>query len=275
MFPWIIERFLHLCDWFGLWTEYYQRKNSFIYRHPRTALIIHTLNAAAISSTMCYLMINPLFEIDPVGSVNECSKFFCLSLVYCLVIIEAASNRSRKRKFWQLYEHIRTAFPSSMKRSTTLRRFSIKCILFSSLFIFQAVATSRPLFSPRPRYVELLLFQLCDFLLFTVQQLQIFFYVFCTNLVSDELNAFNQNLGETLANLNRDSSLLSSKLTATCQHYYFLHKMAQHLNEIFGWSHLMAILNCFIGFVACFNYIYSCQLIHDFGKPLKLQFSSP
>lgn len=272
MFPWVIESFLHVCDWFGLCAEYFHQNNSFIYRYPRTIFIVHILNAVVVSITMCYLVFIRLFESNPVGFANECSKFVCLGLVYCLVIIEAAPNRSRKREFWQLYEHIRTISPPNIKRNITQRRFSIKCILFSSLFIFQAVATSKPLWSQSPRYMEILLFQLCDFLLFTVQQLQIFFYVFCTNLLSDELNAFNQNLEEVLKDLklNRKSSLLHCKLTATCHHYYLVQMMAQYLNEIFGWSHLMAILNCFLGFVACFNFIYECQLADDIGKTLKL-----
>lgn len=261
MFPWMIERFLHYCDWLGLCTEYYNRTRlSTKYQKYRSTIffMVHIIVAVCISTIMCHFMFHPLREFDPASLANDSTKYSAMCIVYILVIVEAMCRRRQKREFWQLYDHLHTAYPSANTYRQALDRFSYRLIWFFALYLLQELTSIPPVFRSRPRSMEYLLFWMCDFQLFLIHQLRIFYYVFYVNLLSEELSAINESFAKIVRTCNDgqfEERELNAALTAVRRRYGLVRRMAEYLNEIFSWSQLIGILNCFVGVACGFNFI--------------------
>lgn len=224
-------------------------------------------------------MYYPLLDFNPADRTNDICKYFCSSTVYILVIIDSMCNRSKSHEIWRLYTHIRSKYSSDTIQRDSLDRFACIFIVYFSLFIFEKVASlTRPASMQHPRYMEMFIGWISDFWLFALHQLRIFYYVFYMNLLAEEFNSIDGNIKEIIREFNekREESIeLAEKLTSARAHYSLVRLLSGFLNEIFGWSHMLGILNCFVGVATGFNFIYGRfvrnHLFDELGETL-LQF---
>lgn len=275
MLPRSIERFLQLCDWCGLSTQYTHRAGDSTNQNRRTIclFIMNIVISIFVSASMCYFMSNPLREFGPAGLVNDATKYACMCAVYMSATIEALSKRREKRELWQLYKHLRTAYPSHSGRQRTLDRFSSRMIWFFTAYASQQLASMMPVFTFHGRFLECFWIWACDCLVFLVHQLRIFHYLFHVNLLSDELHALDASLNEIVRDFvdtHLELRPMSVELPVARRRYALMRKLVDHLNEIFGWSQVTSILSCFVGVTCGFNYFYQFWediLLHDcFGE---------
>lgn len=246
---------LQYFDLFGFFTEY-----KVILNKPQSKLYTFTLFGThmVLIVSICIVLYYEFVIRSPITGnvvfgVNDFIKLACATLVYLTVVVESVCKR-------QLYEEIWTIHKQSDKGLDLIKYLYLKCLLYFILCISAAIQTfhglGRSTFDQLP-------FCICFIVLKLVFRTRIFYYAFCLELFFGELKSIGQLANEitvlqscdTKMDINR---LSCAKLEIIRQRYELFCSIIDNLNNIFGLSHFISVIFCFLVILSEFNYQYWC-----------------
>lgn len=193
-----------------------------------------------------YLMIEFYPLLGVVESISESLQYLASLITYWLIIFDSILNAKYDRNLWKILQKIDKRF--SILMTFSYHRYMIKFIEFHSVTILLFVA--RPMIHV---YADIII-EIAYNILFKMCHIRIFYYIFCIEIVHFQLTVIKNDLENMKLISRRRYSVRHFKWIR--DYYSCVHELTNHLNRIFGWSHVAVILFCFYLFVTDLNWFY-------------------
>lgn len=235
----LLLRFFDIC---GFCTEF-QRRNSKWNRYCDFHIFLchifcaFTLTTFAIQFSMQPLVLNDVLP----STVNNVLQNTVGMFVYWTIIIESYSIRTIQKRFWRLYERVRTS--RSNCNDLWLRNYSIKLIEYS-VTVLPILLYHMFFFI---NFVGNFFFFRLGYLFSTAMyQYRVFYYLFYLEIIKYELKCIRFKLHIVSPDGIKCDSMTSNDLKFINQYYHWIHELSECINQIFGYSHFATILFCFL-----------------------------
>lgn len=247
-------------DFHGFCTEVFLFDKTPRSKYPLLIFCLHIISILAQCIILHHFMRNPILKFDAVSSTNDVIKFISLIVFYASVIIESICKRRSQQKMWHIYKEIlQTCDPSSSTNHRTLFMF----LLYLAITFFACIRST--LNYIRESTADQWHFWVCFFFLIYLYQTRVFQYVFYLELLFEELKSIGQKIDDMKdlnSSVNHNDDLVCSELVKIRRHYGLLHSMVYYFNDVFGWSHFITIIFCFLIILSEFNYMYWRLITH-------------
>lgn len=245
MLPKTIKFILIIFDLFGFYTESTPAnrfKAIFYY-------ISHFISVNYFTYFM-YHITQYNFSLKILDVLNIGFQYFCSLITYWLIIADSLFNRNAQREFWKTCIKIYQFYGN--QKYFKWRCFVFKFIKFNSVMtlLFLVIFISRP--RGQLQFLPVILV-VTDVTLSTVCYARIFQCLLYLEIIRVKLNIVEIEANK--ASIVIDTVKESMKKIR--EMYQMIFKMINNLNEIFGISHSLAILNCFYFLLADLNWNYS------------------
>lgn len=266
MFPWFVLIHLKIFDFFGFCTEYTEEANANKNQKQLRSIFIfciHLLNFIVLCYFLYRFTQNPIIDFNAIAQVNDITKFIAINFLYIFVIVESILKRKSQRHFWKEYNNIQTQFNNNYIRwqNISFRFYYIKCfshfvVVFSSELVMYAYIINHI-------GINQLYYIFAFSTWFSMHQFRMFYYMFYLELIIYQLKVIDHDIDD-LYNRNRSESskqmifINCKRLKKIRQHYGLIYTMTELLNDIFGWSHAIAVLYCFLLMLNQFNELIWC-----------------
>lgn len=253
----VVTTLLQYFDLFGFCTEYEVALNKM--RNKNQTFIIFGVHVL-ILFIICIMLYNqfvfrrPIVGDDAIFGVNDFIKLASATLVYFAIIVESVYKRPSQRKIWIIYK-------LSDNNPIPIKHLLLKC-LFCVVVCFSAVLRTLHTFMGLP-LVQLPLW-FCYTTLNLMFGTRIIYYVFYSEFLFGELKSISKLIrkfkiysesNETKININRSSC---DTLKLIRSRYELFRTIINNLNDVFGISHFITIMYCFLVLCSEFNYLYWC-----------------
>lgn len=233
---------LKFYDGFGFLNQYsttqnYQKRIKIIFSiHLSIAIFLYIFKGYVIVHLKTFLI--------PLDLVSELLQYSSASIAYFFITIESYAQQKKQKHFWKLYEKLRH------QKSITWRKYFIKilfwffiCIIPTITMFFQE--TIDPIIHIAYSYLQ------------KVCQLRIFHYLFYLELIQFQLKFIENDIAIMLWRNERESPIRFNRLKSIREYYRIIQDMVDDLNEVFGWSHLFAVLFSFHYLLTDVNWAHS------------------
>lgn len=261
MFPrYIILLFMYF-DLYGFCTEYktlLDKKCSKKYLFIIFGLHVPIFLFVCFVLYRVFTVIRPIAKTDSVFRVNDSIKFAMSAIIYFSIIIESMYKRRAQRKIWFIYKRIYGNAYHPIKRPL------LKCLFYLAMNILSIKRTIDTFFGLTT--IERFPFRVCYIITNVMCRTRIFYYVFYLELFFGELKSVNRIVQEIKV-LNRSSESKESskeyinrkicrKLKILRRNYSMFNSIIYNLNDLFGLSHFITIIFCFMTVLSEFNHIH-------------------
>lgn len=198
--------------------------------------VIFTIAEFKFLFTDIYVM-NGIFS-----TANESLQYFTALYTYWLIILESIYHASSHKQFWNGLRQIDEKFYNQS-------RLSFRIYLMQIIEFF-AVTISHMIFGMIDLLQNNIIFSYL--VLARVYQIRVFYYVFCLEVVHFQLKSIEEELNEW----ETSNDIQLNRLKWLREYISCVHEMTCHLNLVFGWSNVAAILCCFYYILAAMNWIF-------------------
>lgn len=182
---------------------------------------------------------------------NEIFSYSAPLILYWLTIFDSILHQKTHKSFWDIFHRIDQQFYSQSY-------FTFKCykIKLYEFFVVTLTASIIMLLSFSFDYSYNVLVFICEF--------RVFYYIFCLEIMHFQLKI----LQKCIHTYKRNS--LSEPFKWIRQYFFCNYKMVEHMNKLFGWSHVAAVLFCahlILSDMTWFYMIYEeCNYIQSLGE---------
>lgn len=243
--------------------------SSKVSRNKRATYLIyfvHITTAILLSLFEFHLMSEYYPSLGLIEAISESLEYKAALYTYWLIILDSVVHRRVHEQFWNILQHIDDCFSSQPK--CAIRSYVVKFNLYIlktvSIMVIRLTISSITGFIIDFAYI----------VLFIVCEIRMFYYLFCLEIlhmqlkiVEDELKTMMNIL--SLASFREDYSSMGKTITISAydkfefqrmkwirEYYLCVYQMMCNLNEIFGWSHVGAIMFCFYYLLTESNWFY-------------------
>lgn len=267
MLPHRISTVLIIFDAFGFNSGWTKLSNS-----PLSVALFRLLNILSVSFFTHYKYHFVMEYYSSFGIIDKVNEMIALSVplyAWWLVIIDSFLQQHSHKQFWTIIQQINDRYCDQSKYN--YRPYLLKFIEFfivTSLFAIFVLASTA--LQSSEMFLDLL-FAFAHVLLIKVLHMRIFYYLFCLDLVNFQLkvidcemtsikncdlNKMNNYGTENMGQISK-MSFLSSKSKRFHEYSGCTFELVNHLNEIFGWSQVIAIPSCFYLLLTDLNWMFS------------------
>lgn len=238
--------------------------------------VIH-ISLATFFTIHGYQTINKLLlaDYDYSEVLNQILQYAAAIVTYWLIIFDSISNQKAHKCFWHVFQYIDEKF--CCQSSFTFKQYKVKMCEFFSMTI---PTTILMLFTFD--YFAIALASAYNALVI-ICELRVFFYIFCLEIIYLQLKMIAKDVkmlqshfgvSKTIACPISERSIIHSfqfkRFKWFRGYFHCIHKMVILLNDIFGWSHVAAILFCVHLILTDLNWFYlnysECDVVQIVGK---------
>lgn len=250
MLPKRIVWILNFFDSFGYYSE-----SSSLAKYPKLQSLLFVIQILLATDFTLYffrLVLEFRKYLGPIEIASEMLQYTMGLCTYWLIIFDSLYYRRMHRKFWERLELIDAHF---CKQSMSFRGFLCKFLEFSLVSIFSY--TFNYLLHVLPPidgvFIYLSLIVIC--------QLRIFYFVFCLEIVDEQLQVIQQELIKLKAYCPSVTTSIRhfnfKRLSWFNEYYGYIMEMTDLLNTFFSWSQFTLILFVFYSLLAGLNWCYT------------------
>lgn len=246
---------------------------------------VHVSLAIVLTIFKFHLNVKYYSSLELPEAFSELLQYSTALYTYWLILMDSIVEQKSHHQFWTILQQIHVEFNN--QQNFHCRRYLLKFVEFLSVVMAISIwkIATNPLVEFDVEIAYAILFEIC--------LIRMFYYLFCLEIVQFQLNAIRHEMNsiKTLSDRSNHrkrkfshSFDASEHLHATKQLKWIrnyvecVYKMTQYLNEIFGYSHVAAIL-FFLYFVLTeLNWIYihnsEIQPFHRLGIVFFLNINS-
>lgn len=270
MFSKWINLLLKFFDYCGFCTEL----NSINQKYVIVVYLLRFLWAFVSTCIVVIFLMQPVqLDDDLPYFANTMVQYMGGTVTYWVIIIESFAKRKVQRKFWRIYKSIEHRHNQSSKKSF-FNTYLVKLIEYSTIMLPIHIY----FLSYFITYVGNFFFFRLAYLVFMCSyQYRVFFFLFYLQLIKRELNAikytlndietrtysvslslyFGERVNEFAVLPNESKSFCENQLKIIHKHYREICELNYCINNIFGWSHFVTILYCFLLLLTDVNWAYT------------------
>lgn len=247
-------------DLYGFSTEF--RETPKQRKFHSVILISHIILASVATSRIVLYLLRPVD--DQLGTINDIFKFSALVLVYWLSLFEFYLQRKNQKQFWQYVSEIDRKF--CCHQHFKLASYQIKMKVY---FILSTLAY----FLYLERLVEntgstFLYFWMSYVFMCSVFQVRSFYYLFFLNFIKHELKTIELEVDAVLKDFKSEQlqkiqkrhvfmiEFRQRRLKWIRQYYEIIYQMCRIVNNVFGWSNIVAVIFHFHLILTDINWFY-------------------
>lgn len=223
---------------------------------------LHIVFACLLTTCKYFFVVELLFLIGALETINEMIQYNAGLFTYWLIIVDSIAYRNKFHIFWRIYQEIDNQFCC---QTMPFRGYMLKFIEFFpiSIFLYMMIYATNSFPDSSSVFAILIIINIC--------QLRIFYYLFCVEIVKCQLKIIEQDLiimknmlkftGATrqFPLMFETSPILPFELNRfkwVRGYYHRTSEMMDLLNEIFGWSQVVAVSFCFYSFATDLNWLF-------------------
>lgn len=226
--------------------------------HNYLILLIHTMVAVWLTILRIQFSIDNYDFLCSIEGVNDSIQYFVPLFTYWMTIFDSISQRNTHKHFWKVFQRL------SNHCNISLRSYTIKIIEFFAvtLAITHALDWEREFTS--------FFFMLPYVVVTRMFQIRIFHYLLCLEVIHFQLVTIEGEIRTLIrySNLRKcHSAMLGGlsideiqKLKSIRKSVVNVYGMVDCLNQVFGWSHLGAILCAFYLVLTDINWIFTLEM---------------
>lgn len=249
---------LRYFDFCGFCSEFNTQKRQRNY--ATFILILHCI--IGIFATFSIVQYLRLWAEDQLGTLIDIVRLFGVLFVYLSSMIELYSKRRYQKEFWKIYQNIDMEFCRQHSRIPRNYLWTLLYIPTASMFYvihyaYVAIAKQNYYFYGFTYSFIILMYQN-----------RVFYYLLYLKIVETELQIIGQEVNEfhnvfQMKNnykLAKGNYLLRKfnvdRLKWIREYYQNVHGLCECINETFGWSNFLTIINSFTIIITHINWIY-------------------
>lgn len=260
MYPkWLNNLFIFF-DLYGFSTEF--RESPKQRKFNLVIFVSHLIFGFVATSGIILYLLRPVD--DQLGTINDISKFSALFLVYWLSLFEFYSQRSNQKKFWRYVSKIDRSFCCHQQFKLPGYQLRIKVYFTLSTlayFLYLGRLLANTGFS-------FLYFWLSYVFMCTVFQVRSFYYLFFLSFIKHELKTIDREVTAMLRDCKtvklqkihkKDIFMIEfrrKRLKWIREYYEIIYQMCRVVNNVFGWSNVLAVLCHFHMILTDINWFY-------------------
>lgn len=260
MYPIWMNNLLLCFDLWGFSTQFRTSRNQ--RKLDLLILTTHTILASIATSRITIYLLRPVN--DQLGTFNDILKFSALIFLYWISLIELYFKRKIQRKFWECVCHIDQHLCShqQIKLTSYLNRIKIYFLLSALAYLLYL---ERLLNNTGSKF---LIFWLSYIFMCLVFQIRSFYYLFFLDFIKHELKMIDLELAVMLNDCRnvqpkrfRKKHMFLIKFHRKRfkwirQYYDMIYNLCRIVNNVFGWSNVIAILLIFHLILTDINWFY-------------------
>lgn len=218
-----------------------------------TIVVVHSIGLVVNVVSMYYIFSQVSFIPDALGLFIEMCKYSTTILSFAMIIVESYAKRRSLRRIWTMYAELVECCHHN--NAAPFKRFLIYFMGYFALVIcVESYVLPQRLNDPR-----LLHFWLLYFVLLMMGRTRILQYLLHVEMVRYYLVLLKCQMKELLNIQNEqmhDTNILNQQLRHMRQFYARIFDMTVEIDEFFGWSQVLNILQALIHFIVDFNWVY-------------------
>lgn len=250
-----VLRYFDFCGYCSEFKTHKRQRN-----YAKFILILHCI--IGIFATFSIVQYLRLWSDDRLGTLIDIVRLFGVLFVYLSSIIELYSKRRYQNEFWKIYRNIDMQFCRQQGRIP--RNYLWTLLYIPTVSMFYVIHYAYVAIAKRNCYF----FGLTYSFIILMYQNRVFYYLLYLNIVETELQIIGQEVNQfnNVFQMKTDSKLTTrnclllkfnvDRLKWIREYYRNVHGLCECINETFGWSNFLTIINSFTIIVSHLNWIY-------------------